>query len=320
MAISTGPRRGAKALAAAGLALAAACGGGGGGGEPIRVPVTHGWLPPLETVQEQDERALAALPEVDSEFISTTYSENSVPASPRTRIRHRCTGTEAGCVRVQVSNGRESETPATRVPADGKLVIGGTQTPFRSKNGVTLVRTIRNTVSPTPGGTTAGRGTRLGAWMEHGHFRFHQASAERLSPTYYGDRTSFAYAYGDLTGSAPAASATWKGVMVGGQAFGGGVGSGGHALIGDAELVFDLETASLAARFSGIVNADDPGEAHSVTGVVFPDVPVDPESGTFRQGGDDDRIQGGFYGPDHSETVGVFEKAGIVGSFGARRE
>ncbi|MCY4222200.1 MAG: hypothetical protein OXD35_11195 [Thiotrichales bacterium] len=318
MAYTIDTRHGARAaLAAAGLAFLAACGGGGNGEEPIRELIAHGWLPPLETARAQNERALAILPEVDSEFISTTYSENSIPNSPRTTIRHTCTGTETGCARIQLLNGRETENPATHVPANGELVIDGTQTPFRSKNGVTLIRTHRNTVSPTPGDPTTGRETRLGAWMEHGHFQFHQASAERLSPSYFGDRTSFAYAYGDLTRSAPAASATWKGVMVGGQAFGGGVGSGGHALIGDAELVFDLETASLDARFSGIVNADDPDEAHSVTGFNFSNVPVNA-SGVFQQVDNDDRIQGGFYGPEHAETVGVFEKANVVGAFGAR--
>ena len=297
-----------------------ACGGGGGGGGGVSVgELADGWLPPLETARAQNERALAVLPEVDSEFISSTYSENSVPDSPRTTIRHRCTGTETGCLAFHPTGGNEDGEPATRVPADGKLVVEGTQTRFRSRNGVTLVRTHRNTVSPAPGDTTTGRETRLGAWMEHSHFRFHQASAERLSPTYFGDRTSFAYAYGDLTRSVPAASATWKGVMVGGQAFGGGVGSGGHMLVGNAELVFDMESATLDARFSGIVNADRRDEPHSVTGVSFSGVPVDG-TGIFRQGGDDSRIQGGFYGPDHAETVGVFEKAGIVASFGAKRE
>ena len=315
------PRTAIAAITAA-LSLAA-CGGGNGeeprnGEEPIRELITHGWLPPLETAQTQNERALAILPEVDSEFISTTYSENSIPNSPRTTIRHTCAGTRAGCLAFHPTGGSEGGDPATRVPAGGELVVEGTQTPFRSKNGVTLIRTHRNTVSPAPGDTTTGRETRLGAWMDHSHFRFHQASTERLSP-YVGSRTSFAYAYGDLTRSAPAASATWRGVMVGGQAFGGGVGSGGHALIGDAELVFDLETASLAARFSGIVNADDPDEAHSVTGFSFSNVPVDA-SGTFRQGEDDNRIQGGFYGPEHAETVGVFEKANVVGAFGAKLE
>jgi len=49
-------------------------------------------------------------------------------------------------------------------------------------------------------------------------------------------------------------------------------------------------------------------------------LPIGPGTGIFRQGGDDNRIKGGFYGPDHAETVGVFEKAGIVASFGAKRD
>ena len=31
-------------------------------------------------------------------------------------------------------------------------------------------------------------------------------------------------------------------------------------------------------------------------------------------------MQGGFYGPEHAETVGVFEKANVVGAFGAKLE
>ncbi|MCY4242863.1 MAG: hypothetical protein OXD36_14115, partial [Rhodobacter sp.] len=59
------------ALAIAAVALLAACGGGGGGnGGGVSVgELADGWLPPLETVGDQDERALAILPEVDSEFI-----------------------------------------------------------------------------------------------------------------------------------------------------------------------------------------------------------------------------------------------------------
>ena len=32
-----------------------------------------------------------------------------------------------------------------------------------------------------------------------------------------------------------------------------------------------------------------------------------------------DRIQGGFYGPGHAETAGIFEQSNIVGAFGAKR-
>ncbi len=180
------------------------------------------------------------------------------------------------------------------------------------------IRTVR-IVAADDG--TAGTDIQLGAWMEHGHFRSRQISAEGLSPSYYGDRTNYGYAYGALTRSASAAGATWRGVMVGGQAFGGGGGGlDGHMLIGNAELDFDMESGTLDARFSGIANADRPGEPHSVTGVILTGVPMDAASGTFRRGVDDDHIQGGFHSPEHAETVGVFEKAGIVASFGARRE
>ncbi|MCY4241056.1 MAG: hypothetical protein OXD36_04870 [Rhodobacter sp.] len=150
-------RNGAKALAVTAAFSLAACEDGGPGGV-----ITHGWLPPLETAQTQNERALAILPEVDSEFISTTYSENSIPNSPRTTIRHTCAGTRAGCLAFHPTGGSEGGDPATRVPAGGELVVEGTQTPLRSKNGVTLIRTHRNTVSPAPGDTTTGRETRLG--------------------------------------------------------------------------------------------------------------------------------------------------------------
>ena len=311
-------RSGAMALAAASLALLAACGGGGGGGVSVG-ELADGWRPPLETVADQDERALAILPEVDSEFISSTYSEHS--DAGRRAVRHRCAGTRTGCAGSDLAEDPDA-APVTRVPADGQLAVTGTRTPFLLRNGVTLVGTVSSGSRVSPEDRAVSfetRTTHLGAWMDHSRFGSRQISAESFSPSYYGDRINYGYAYGDLTRSAPAASATWRGVMVGGQASGGGVGLDGHMLVGNAELVFDMESATLDARFSGIVNADRRDEPHSVTGVSFSGVPVDG-TGIFRQGGDDSRIQGGFYGPDHAETVGVFEKAGIVASFGAKRE
>ncbi|MCY4240587.1 MAG: hypothetical protein OXD36_02460, partial [Rhodobacter sp.] len=58
------------AIAAITAALSLAACGGGNGEEPIRELITHGWLKPLESARAQNERALAILPEVDSEFIS----------------------------------------------------------------------------------------------------------------------------------------------------------------------------------------------------------------------------------------------------------
>ena len=41
--------------------------------------------------------------------------------------------------------------------------------------------------------------------------------------------------------------------------------------------------------------------------------------GTYRAGLTGNRIQGGFYGPNHAEAAGIVEQNGIVGAFGAKR-
>lgn len=43
-------------------------------------------------------------------------------------------------------------------------------------------------------------------------------------------------------------------------------------------------------------------------------------NGGFATGSDADSIQGSFYGPDHGEVGGVFERDRIFGAFGAKRQ
>jgi len=78
-----------------------------------------------------------------------------------------------------------------------------------------------------------------------------------------------------------------------------------------------MDAGALDAAFTGIVNVDR-NAAHTTTAVTFADIPVGPE-GTFEAGEVGDRIQGGFYGPGHAETAGIFEQSNIVGAFGAKR-
>ena len=123
-----------------------------------------------------------------------------------------------------------------------------------------------------------------------------------------------ALSVGDLTGSPPAGSATWRGFMVGTPVTGD---YRGDRLQGGAALNYDLSANALDVAFSGIKNIDT-GAAHTTETVMFQDVPTTP-TGTFESGLEGNRIQGGFYGPGHAEAAGVFEKTNIVGAFGARR-
>lgn len=147
--------------------------------------------------------------------------------------------------------------------------------------------------------------------MHHGAFAVGTLTGEVSGISVTG---SVGMASGDLTGSAPTGNAVWKGIMVGAP-------QGGEDILqGDAALTWtmDGDGGTLDAEFTGIVNLDS-NAVHSVTSASFDDVPVG-QDGAYAQGTTGNRIQGGFYGPGHAETAGVFEQSGIVGAFGARKE
>ena len=99
----------------------------------------------------------------------------------------------------------------------------------------------------------------------------------------------------------------------------------GNRLQGDAVLtytrggIYGDDIPTLDAAFTNIRDLDR-GASHSTTSVRFNDLLVSAD-GTYRRiGSPGNRIQGGFYGPGHAEAAGVFERADIVGAFGAKRQ
>ena len=79
-----------------------------------------------------------------------------------------------------------------------------------------------------------------------------------------------------------------------------------------------MSVGGLDIGFGSIKNIDR-GTAHTTSTVLFADVPIG-SGGTFEAGFAGNRIQGGFYGPNHAETAGIFEQSNIVGAFGAKRQ
>ena len=125
----------------------------------------------------------------------------------------------------------------------------------------------------------------------------------------------YGIAGGDLTGIQPDMTATWRGLMVGTPRDGA---LRRNVLQGDAALTYTLGSGALDAAFTDIWNLDT-GAAHSTSTLRFDDVPV-AHDGTYEAGLTGNRIQGGFYGPDHAEAAGIVEQSGIVGAFGAKRQ
>lgn len=128
--------------------------------------------------------------------------------------------------------------------------------------------------------------------------------------------TSFlSYSFGTATGTAPAANATWNGVMSGAKVddF-----AAAYELIqGDAAITVNLSTAPGTAdiSFTNIRNLHSPdaviADMHW-SGAMLRD-------GRFETGSGANRVQGTFYGPDHPEVGGTYERDPYMGAFGATR-
>ena len=84
----------------------------------------------------------------------------------------------------------------------------------------------------------------------------------------------------------------------------------------DTELTADFASSNLDVAITRIY--DD--EANRRTDIIWTDVPLG-SGGSFGRGvSDGDKIEGTFYGPNHEEVGGVFERNNIVGAFGAKRQ
>lgn len=286
--------------------LLAACGGGGGGGsgsgaappapllDAAAARTLTGASAPAETPADQQARAPAILARADSLIVSTVFVVTQSPLVPEFQIQADCSGTR--CVLSESETGL-SDTVTLR---DLSLLQGGASAVL-TKYGITSVRQRAS-------GTDS-----YHSWMEHAAFAVQTewdfVEGVRLD-VHYG------LAGGDLAGTRPnEITGTWRGLMVGTPRSGA---FRGNLLQGDAALTYTGgASSSLDAAFTNIQDLDR-GASYSTASVRFEDVPVSA-GGTYRAGIEGNRIQGGFYGPAHAETAGVFEQADIVGAFGAKR-
>ena len=297
-------------MAAFSILTLAACGGGGGGSattgttgggpsgpnpgpEPTQIQTLTGAGAPAETLAAQSARAPGILARTDSLIASSMYGDTARRDLPTFVAPASCPATT--CTWTEPTTGGRQYVDLSDVDTSVRGELVG------SKHGITLFRE-RDADSRS-----------LGAWMDHGAF----AVLAEHRFTYEGVPVNARYgtAGGDLSGSRPLGSATWQGLMVGTPATGTGR---GDLLQGDATLTYSLDSQMLRAAFSNIQNIDRL-RAHSVSTVRFTGVPVDV-LGEFDAGSTGNKIQGGFYGSDHAEALGVFEQSNIVGAFGAKRQ
>ena len=184
---------------------------------------------------------------------------------------------------------------------------------FTGSGGVKMVD-IRGISKDESGGVSDFKN--LGGWLDYSAFAI-QLESSRVSGVSDGVdlREVFlgAYSLGQATGRTPEfGNATWTGAMVGGDTS--STANRGNRFQGDATLTFNLSQSDLDVAFTNIRDVD---AGHRYQNITWQNIPV--TSGSFSTGIDENSIDGQFYGPNHEEVGGVFERNQIAGAFGAKR-
>ena len=137
---------------------------------------------------------------------------------------------------------------------------------------------------------------------------------------YYRDFTDQRYAVGTSIGQLSETNpvdgnATWEGVMIGGRI--GETVDFGDPVRGDATLTFDFADADLDVAFTNIQSLRAVEVPATYPDMTWENLAV--RDGRFGGGFDEPTIEGRFYGPNHEEVGGIFQRNRIVGAFGAQR-
>ena len=153
-----------------------------------------------------------------------------------------------------------------------------------------------------------------GGWLEHSFFAVETGTI--AGGLLKGTPFAYGYSAGRSPGSNPRAAdggGTWRGVVVGADVS--GAGTRGHAIQGDAAIsIADFDDPRARIAFTRIFDLQTEAARADM---IWSGVAV--SEGGFSTGSDGDTIEGRFYGPNHEEAGGVFERDGVLGAFGVAR-
>ena len=152
--------------------------------------------------------------------------------------------------------------------------------------------------------------TAYGGWMVHNFFL--AAWGNYSDPEFHSAEVGTGLSIGNATGSHPDVDATYNGVMLGVITAEGG--TQGNGVEGDATLDFRVANpggAQMDVSFTNITNRETDAALADIT---WSGLQVQSD-GTFDTGD----IHGLFYGPNHEEAGGTFNRDGVAGAFGAAK-
>ena len=185
-------------------------------------------------------------------------------------------------------------------------ISSGTYQSVMTRSGVSVGQ---GTIHSPLGDSGSSASQMWGGWLEHNFF-FAETDSYRPSGALSRD-IAYSISVGNDTGTVPVGgSATWNGVMVAREAM------QREFQQGDARLTADFSAMNIDVAFT---NIHETRTSSSRADITFNDVEM--RAGGFDSGiGTQNMINGKFYGPNHDETGGVFQRGNIMGAFGAKRD
>ena len=175
----------------------------------------------------------------------------------------------------------------------------------KTLNGVELERTTDSDID-----TYAG-------WLNHNYFFAEKYQINSNNIIY---EVSYSLSLGDATNTNPmrvgseTATGTWTGAMVGTDVSTNA--TYGNMIEGKADITLtDFSNPSVDVSFTEIMDVDDNSARSDMTWSS-----ISVTNGRFQTGANLDSIDGKFYGPNHEEVGGIFERDEILGAFGASRQ
>ena len=155
-------------------------------------------------------------------------------------------------------------------------------------------------------------------WLNHNYF-----SVLNFDGTIDGVtlEVNYSNSFGNATGTNPTpvgaetTTGTWTGAMLGIDVSTNA--TYGNMIEGKAGITLnDFNNPSVDVSFTEIVDVDDGDSARSDMDWLN----ISVTNGRFQTGSNLNSIDGKFYGPNHEEVGGIFERDEILGAFGASRQ
>ena len=146
-------------------------------------------------------------------------------------------------------------------------------------------------------------------WLDHNFFgvKRERYQGRDIYGTVQGLEDVIAASVGTASGSNPMmGSAEWMGLVVALDRT-----APDQVVQGEAALTYDFGDNTLDALFSNLRGS------RSYNDLSWTDLVV--TNGRFSQGSGANSINGTFYGDEHEEVGGVFERSNLIGAFGAKR-